>query len=72
MLIQKLKPPSYWERQVAKYEQKAAAAKNPTQRSYAHQMKRAAEKSLLASRNGVERIAVDDVVDLDSADYREI
>ena len=72
MLKQKLKPPYYWERQVAKYEQKAASAKNPTQRNYAQQMKRAAEKSLEASRNGVERVEADDVVDLDSTEYKEL
>lgn len=72
MLKPKLKPASYWERQVAKYEGKIAAAKNPTQRSYAMQMKRAAENSLAASRNGVERVEADDVVDLHSTEYREL
>ena len=72
MLKPKLKPAAHWERQIAKYEGKIAAAKNPTQRNYALQMRRAAEKSLLASRNGVDRVEADDVVDLHSTEYREI
>ncbi len=72
MSNQKLKPPSYWERQVAKYGRKAAAAKNPTQRNYANQMKRAAEKSLAAANQGAEVVAAEDVLDLDATDYHEI
>ena len=68
----KLKPPHHWERQIVKYERKMAAAKNPTQRGYAQQMKRAAEKSLEASKNGVEVIAPDGAIELDPADYREV
>ena len=69
---EKLRPPQHWERQVAKYDRKVAAAKTPTQRNYAMSMKRAAEKSLTASRHGVETLAADDVVDLPASEYREL
>ena len=72
MLKQKLRPPSHWERQVAKYQRKAETAQSPTQRAYAQQMQRAAEKSLLAARNGVDAVAAEEAVDLDASEYHEI
>ncbi len=36
------------------------------------QMKRAAEKSLLAARNGVDADAAEEAVDLDASEYHEI
>ena len=68
----KLKPPHHWERQIGKYDRKIAAAKTPTQRAYALRMKRIAEQSLAASRDGVDKVEADDAIDLDPGDYREI
>lgn len=69
---QKLKPAHHWERKIAQYDAKIAKAKNPTQRSYAMQMKRIAENSLKAARGGVLVVDPDPaVVDLHQGEYRE-
>jgi phage shock protein A len=73
--LAKPKPPQHWERQVAKYERKIAQATTPTQRAYAIQMKRVAQKNLDASRGGVDRVDTDqdgDTITLDPEDYREL